>query len=150
MHGIAPRLPKQPIPSQLSQVFSCSAVRFVVSHSHFYATRVWSHMQSALRVRSSNTAVPGTISAGTRHISRKPNFPQTRASSTSTPSNEPPLSWPEYLAIRKGKRRWEMVGITQINHLIVLIIASCNLSTGNNNSEHLSRPWRRTILLWIH
>ncbi|KAF8607631.1 mitochondrial import protein Pam17 [Ceratobasidium sp. AG-I] len=65
-------------------------------------------MQSALRVRSSNTAVSGTLSAGTRHISRRPTFPQTRASSTSAPSNEAPLSWPEYLAIRKGKRRWEM------------------------------------------
>ncbi|CAE6455646.1 unnamed protein product [Rhizoctonia solani] len=65
-------------------------------------------MQPALRLRSGNVAASTAL---LRHIRAVP-WPgpnNIRLSSTSASSSkEPVLSWPEYLTIRRKKRRWEM------------------------------------------
>ncbi|KAG8721481.1 TIM23 complex component [Ceratobasidium sp. 394] len=66
-------------------------------------------MQSTLRLRSGNATASTASLFGVRHAPACRSRIQARLSSSSTPhANEPPLSWPEYLAIRKRKRRWEM------------------------------------------
>lgn len=66
-------------------------------------------MHSTLPLRSSAAAATTALpSARLRHtLAARPRI-QSRLSSTSTPASDPPLSWPEYLTIRKRKRRWEM------------------------------------------
>ncbi|CUA70222.1 Presequence translocated-associated motor subunit PAM17, mitochondrial [Rhizoctonia solani] len=64
-------------------------------------------MQPVLSVRS------GNIAASVASLCHVRTLPRTapkhiRYSSTSASSNEAVLSWPEYLTIRKKKRRWEI------------------------------------------
>ncbi|CAE6523009.1 unnamed protein product [Rhizoctonia solani] len=63
-------------------------------------------MHPAFRVRSGNVAA----SALHCHARTLPGagLKSIRLSSTTAPSKEPVLSWPEYLTIRKKKRRWEI------------------------------------------
>ncbi|KAG8796772.1 TIM23 complex component [Ceratobasidium sp. 428] len=66
-------------------------------------------MQSTLRLRSGNTAASAVLLVGSRHAQVCRSRIQTRTLNTgASPTKEPPLSWSEYLAIRKRKRRWEM------------------------------------------
>ncbi|KDN50931.1 hypothetical protein RSAG8_00560, partial [Rhizoctonia solani AG-8 WAC10335] len=64
-------------------------------------------MQPALRVRSGNITASSALLCHVRMLPRA-GLTNVRLSSTSIPSKEPVLSWPEYLTIRKKKRRWEI------------------------------------------
>ncbi|CAE6448730.1 unnamed protein product [Rhizoctonia solani] len=65
-------------------------------------------MQPALRVRSGNITASSALLCHVRMLPRA-GLTNVRLSSTNIPSKEPVLSWPEYLTIRKKKRRWEIV-----------------------------------------
>ncbi|KAB5595575.1 Presequence translocated-associated motor subunit PAM17 [Ceratobasidium theobromae] len=61
-------------------------------------------MHPTLPMRSGNPTVLARLA---RHRTSRPALNHIRLLSASVPK-EPPLSWPEYLSIRKKKRRWEM------------------------------------------
>ncbi|KAJ1308614.1 hypothetical protein OPQ81_004312 [Rhizoctonia solani] len=63
-------------------------------------------MHPALRVRSGNVAAPAASLCHARTLPRL-GF-NIRLSSTGATSKESALGWPEYLTIRRKKRRWEV------------------------------------------
>ena len=55
------------------------------------------------------------------------------------------LSWPEYLEIRRSKRKWETVGYPSLNPCLLLLIKHM---TGHHHSSLHSWIRRRNRLLW--
>ncbi|CEL59517.1 Presequence translocated-associated motor subunit PAM17, mitochondrial OS=Cryptococcus neoformans var, neoformans serotype D (strain JEC21 / ATCC MYA-565) GN=PAM17 PE=3 SV=1 [Rhizoctonia solani AG-1 IB] len=64
-------------------------------------------MYPVLRARSGNVAASTALVRHTRMIPGA-GFKNIRLSSTNVSSKDLPLSWPEYLTIRRKKRRWEI------------------------------------------
>ncbi|KAG9101343.1 hypothetical protein FS749_007766 [Ceratobasidium sp. UAMH 11750] len=108
-------------------------------------------MQSTLRLRSGNATASTASLFGVRHAPACRSRIQARLSSSSTPhANEPPLSWPEYLAIRKRKRRWEMVSLAFDKLLNRFNSGIIGLPTGNNPSQQLSGLRGGVGVLWLN